>query len=92
MKTKLWTSNSLLGEIDEWIKEVTNGIGIMSHCDRVDIHKKDLILYAHYSRGGLPKKGVTHFVMRGVVLEVTAILPGENKRKSLHDNGQENAS
>ena len=58
----------------------------------MDIHKKDLILRAHYSRGGLPEEDVTHFVTRGVVLENTAILPRENERKSLHYNGWENVS
>ena len=56
----------------------------------MDIHKKDLILRIHHSRGGLPEEGVTHFVTRGVVLEVTTILPRENERKSLHDSGREN--
>ena len=58
----------------------------------MDIHKKDLILYAHHSKDRLPEEGVTYFITQGVVLEVTAILPGENERKSLHDNGRENVS
>ena len=48
----------------------------------MDIHKKDLILHAHHSRGGLLEEGVAHFVTRGVVLEVMAIFLGENERKS----------
>ena len=58
----------------------------------MDIYKKDLILQANHSRGGLPEEGVTRFITCGVVLEVTAILPGENEGQSLHDIGWENVS
>ena len=58
----------------------------------MDIHKKDLILHTYHFRSGLPEEGVTHFVTQGVVFEVTAILPGENERKNLHDSSWENVS
>ena len=53
---------------------------------------KDLILCAHHTRGELPEEGVTYFVTRRVVLEITAVFPGKNKRQSLYDSGRENVS
>ena len=53
-------------------------------------HEKDLILQTHRSGGGLPKKCIIHFVTGRVFLVVMTVLPGENKRQTLHNGERKN--